>query len=143
MESWHVFGNHTFRKQCNMKKIFLLTGLALVFMSFTYQGETEAIVRAFKTANSEEVSKYFDDYVDIKLMDKAEVKNIGRNQAGLTLKAFFEENGIKGFEKASDRAIGNTMYMTGKLLNSGKGFGITILLKVKDGRHQIISVRIS
>ena len=126
-----------------MKKIFLLTGLAFVCMSFTYQGDSDAIVRAFKTANADEVSKYFDDFVDLKLMDKPEVKNLGRNQASLTLKAFFEENGIKGFEKASDRAIGTTMYMTGKLLNSGKGFGITILLKVKDGRHQIISVRIN
>jgi len=125
-----------------MKKIFLLTGLAFVFMSFTYQGDTEAIVRAFKTANAGEVSKYFDEFVDMKLMDKPEVKNIGRNQASLTLKAFFDENGIKGFEKASDRALGNTMYMTGKLLNSSKGLGITIMLKAKDGRYQIISVRI-
>ena len=126
-----------------MKKIFLLTGLAFVFMSFSYQADTESIVRAFKTANSDEVSRYFDDYVDMKLLDKPEVKNIGRNQAGLTLKAFFDENGINGFDKASDRAIGNTMYMTGKLLNNGKGFGITILLKLKDGKHQIISVRIN
>ena len=126
-----------------MKKIFLLTGLAFVFMSFIYQGDTDAIVRAFKTANAEAVSKYFDDYVDMKLIDKPEVKSLGRNQSSLTLKAFFEENGINGFEKASDRAIGNTMYMTGKLLNSGKGFGITILLKAKEGKYQIISVRIN
>jgi len=126
-----------------MKKIFLLTGLAFVFMSFTYQGDADAIVQAFKTANAGEVSKYFDDFVDLKLMDKPEVKNLGRNQASLTLKAFFEENGIKGFEKASDRAIGNTMYMTGKLLNNGKGLGVTILLKAKEGKHQIVSVRIN
>ena len=126
-----------------MKKIFLLISLALGAMSFTYQGDTDAIIQAFKNGNALEVSRYFDDYVDMKLMDKAEVKNIGRNQAGITLKAFFEENGIMGFEKASDREIGNTMYMTGKLQGTGRGYGITILLKVKDGKHQIISVRIN
>lgn len=126
-----------------MKKILVLTGLAFTFMSFTYQGDTEAIIQAFKSGNAAEVSKYFDDYVDMKLLDKPEVKNIGRNQAGITLKAFFEENSIRGFEKASDREIGNTMYMTGKLQGNGKAYGITILLKAKEGRHQIISLRIN
>ena len=112
-------------------------------MSFTYQGDTDAIIQAFKSGNATEVARYFDEYIDMKLLDKAEVKNMGRNQAGITLKAFFDENGIKGFEKASEREIGNTMYMTGKLQGSSKGYGITILLKAKDGRHQIISVRIN
>jgi hypothetical protein len=126
-----------------MKKIFLLTGLAFVLMSFSLQGDTDAIIQAFKSGNASEVAKYFDDYVDMKLLDKAEVKNIGRTQAGITLKAFFEENDIRGFEKISDREIGNTMYMTGKLQNGGKGYAITILLKLKDGKHQIITVRIN
>ena len=126
-----------------MKKIFLLTGLAFICMSFTYQSDTNAIIQAFKSGNASEVSKYFDDYVDMKLLDRPEVKNIGRTQAGITLKAFFEENGINGFEKVSDREIGNTMYMTGKLQNGGKGYAITILLKLKDGKHQIITVRIN
>ena len=126
-----------------MKKVFLLIGMALGFMSFTSQGDTDAIIQAFRSGNAMEVAKYFDDYVDMKLLDKAEVKNIGRNQASITLKTFFEKNGIKGFEKASDREIGNTMYMTGKLQGSGKAYGITILLKVRDGKHQIISVRIN
>ena len=126
-----------------MKKIFLLAGLTFVLASFAFQGDADLIVGAFKSGKAEEVSKYLDDYVDIKLLDKAEVKNIGHKQAGLTLKAFFEENGINGFEKASDRAIGNTMYITGKLLNNGKNFGITLLLKMKEGKYQIITLRIN
>lgn len=126
-----------------MKKMVFLAGLAIVLSSFSYQVDIEPIVRAFKTGNAEEVSKYFDDFVDMKLMDKPEVKNIGRNQANLTLKAFFEENEVKGFEKSSERAIGNTMYMTGKLTNKGKDFGITILMKVKEGKNWIVSIRIN
>ncbi|MCA6451055.1 MAG: DUF4783 domain-containing protein [Chitinophagaceae bacterium] len=126
-----------------MKKLLLLTGLVLGLMSFTAQGDVDAIVNAFKSADAGQVGNYFDDYVDIKLLDKDEVKNIGRNQATLTLKAFFAENGIKGFEKTSEREIGTTMYLAGKLLNNAKGHNITIMLKVKDGKRQIITLRIS
>lgn len=124
-----------------MKRILLLTGLALVFMSFNPQ--TDGIVQAFKSGSVEQVSPYFDDFVDLKLLDKDEVKNMGRNQATIMLKNFFAENQIKGFEKVSEREIGNTMYMTGKLQNNGKGFNITIMLKQKNGKHQIITIRIN
>ncbi len=126
-----------------MKRIFLLTGLALAFMSFNLQTGTEGIVQAFKSGSAEEVAKYFDDFVDLKLLDKDEVKNMGRNQATIMLKSFFSENGIKGFEKVSERELGATMYMTGKLQNGSKGFNITIMLKQKAGKHQIITIRIN
>ena len=128
---------------CVMKKIFLLISVALGLMSFRSQGGVDAIVNAFKSADATQVGNYFDDYVDIKLLDKDEVKNIGRNQATITLKAFMSENQIKGFEKVSERAIGNTMYLAGKLQNGGKGLNASIMLKMKDGKWQIITLRIS
>lgn len=128
---------------CIMKKIFLLISVALGLMSFKGQGGVDAIVNAFKSGDATQVGSYFDDYVDIKLLDKDEVKNIGRNQATITLKAFMSENQIKGFEKVSERAIGNTMYLAGKLQNGGKGLNASIMLKMKDGRWQIITLRIS
>jgi hypothetical protein len=127
-----------------MKKILILIAVSLGMMSFTeYQADTEGIVKALKSGSATEVSAYFDEFLDLKLLDKAEVKNMGRNQATITLKAFFDENNVKGFEKASDREIGNTMYMTGKLQGANKSYGITVLLKIKDGVHRIISIRIS
>jgi len=126
-----------------MKKIFILTILALFGMAFSPQNDIEAIKQAFKSGNADEVAKYFDDYVDIKLLDKDEVKNIGRNQASIALKSFFSENGVKGFLKISDREIGTTMYMTGKLLNGSKGYNITVMMKQKGGKHVIITIRIN
>ena len=127
-----------------MKKIFLYTGLIIGLLSFTTnQGDVDAIVNAFKSADAGQVGTFFDDFVDIKLLDKDEVKNIGRNQATITLKAFFADNGVKGFEKVSEREIGNTMYLAGKLITSGKASNITIMLKMKDGKRQIITLRIS
>ena len=126
-----------------MKKFFLFCGLVFGLMSFTYQNDTEAIVNAFKSHDAGQVGAFFDDFVDLKLMDKDEVKNIGRNQATITLKGFFAENKVSGFEKVSEREIGNTMYLAGKLLTDGKSMNVTILLKLKDGKRQIITLRVS
>lgn len=127
-----------------MKKIFLLISVALGLMSFRMQGSgVDAIVNAFKTGDASQVGSYFDDYIDIKLLDKDEVKNMGRNQATIALKTFMAENQVKGFEKISERAIGNTMYLAGKLQNGGKGLNATVMLKMKDGKWQIINLRIS
>lgn len=126
-----------------MKSFFLTLGLAFALMSFTFQAPTDAIVRSLKSASSEQVASHFDDFVDMKLLEKDEVRNMGRNQAALTLKNFFAEKNIKGFEKISEREIGSTMYMTGKLLNSDKGFNITVMLKQNGGQYKIVTLRIN
>jgi len=126
-----------------MKKIFLLAGLGMMLLSFTFQKDTDAIINALKAGNAESVASYFDSYIDLTLPGKDEIKNIGKNQAGITLKTFFDETGVKGFDLSSQRESGTTMYIAGKLQTKSKGFNITILLKNKDGKHQIISVRIN
>ena len=68
---------------------------------------------------------------------------MGRNQASIALKSFFAENGIRAFDKQSDRELGNTMYLTGKLQAGSKNYNITVMLKQKDNRYQIITIRIS
>jgi 2,3-bisphosphoglycerate-independent phosphoglycerate mutase len=93
--------------------------------------------------NADMVSNYFDKILDIKFPDKDEIKSIGKNQAGIAWKSFFDENNIKGFELSSQREMSGTMYIAGKLLNGGEGYKLSMMLKLKDGKHQIITVRIS
>lgn len=129
-----------------MKTFFLTIGLAILSMSFTLQGGIDHIVNAFKNVNTEEIGKQFDDFVDMKLLDKDEIKNISKNQATITLKTFFSEKNIKGFEKLSDREIGSTMYLAGKLITNDKNdkdYNITVLMKQSGGKYQIISIRIN
>jgi hypothetical protein len=126
-----------------MKYIFLLIALFVGTASFLIQPDTDAIVKAFKTADATEIGGYFDDFIDLKLLDKEEVKNMGRNQATIALKTFFDENHIKGFEKGSDREIGNTLYITGKLTSNAKSYNVTVMLKAKANKHQIITMRIN
>ncbi len=126
-----------------MKKLFLLFVIPLISLSFTMQVDNDGVVKALKTANVEQLANYFDSFIDLKLLEKDEVKNMGKNQATLALKAFFSDNNIKGFELTSQREMGNTMYMAGKLKNTGKGFNITIMLKKNDTKQDIISIRIN
>ncbi|WP_298410991.1 DUF4783 domain-containing protein [Hydrotalea sp.] len=126
-----------------MKKFLLLISLGVVMASFTVQSDVSEIVNALKSANAESVSGYFDSYIDLTLPGKEEVKNIGKNQAGIALRTFFNDAGIHGFDLTSQREAGTTMYMAGKLNGKNRGYNITLLLRNKDGHHQIISVRIN
>jgi hypothetical protein len=104
--------------------------------------DANSLVSALQSANAEQVSNYFDKMLDIKFPDKEEVKSIGKNQAGIALKSFFDNNNIKGFELSSQREMGGTMYIAGKLTNGGEGYKLSIMMKTKDGKPQIITIRI-
>ena len=125
-----------------MKKFLFI--ILLAFASFVAKAqETDNIINALKSANAEQVSDYFDKILDMKFPNKEEVKSIGKNQAGIALKSFFDNNNIKGFELSSQREMGGTMYIAGKLLNGSDGYKLSIMMRTKEGRPQIITVRIS
>jgi hypothetical protein len=125
-----------------MKNILFILLIATLTSSFV-QSDPDNVVKALKTANAVQISGYFDRILDIKFPDKDEIKSIGKNQAGIAFKSFFDENNISGFDLTSQRELGGTMYITGKLLNKDKGYNLTLMLKNKDGRPQIITVRIN
>ena len=125
-----------------MKKLLLI--LTIVFGTFAVHAQdANGVVSALKAGNAEQVSSYFDKILDIKFPDKDEVKSIGKNQASIALKSFFDNNKIKTFELSSQREMGGTMYVAGKLSNGSDGYKISIMLKTREGRPQIITIRIS
>ena len=125
-----------------MKKIILI--LLVVFAAFSVKAQdANSIINALKTGDADQVSSYFDKILDIKFPEKDEIKSIGKNQAGIALKSFFDSNNIKGFELSSQREMGGTMYIAGKLNNGAEGYKVSIMMKTKEGRPQIITVRIS
>ncbi len=126
-----------------MKRIFLSIILLGLSFSIMAQSETDAIVQSFKSANVDDIANHFDDFVDLKLLNKDEVKNMSKNQAAIALKAFFAENGIKGFDKVSEGGKGTLAYLIGKLTTNGKNYNITIQMKQKLAKMQVITLRIS
>ncbi len=125
-----------------MNRVVIIVFLAVISLSFRFQNESTPVVNALKSGNADAVSNFFDKILDIKFPEKDEIKSIGKNQAGIALKSFYDENNIKGFELSSQREMSGTMYIAGKLLNEGDGYKLTMMLKLKDGKHQIITVRI-
>jgi hypothetical protein len=125
-----------------MKKLLIM--LLVFSAAFTVKAqETTNVINALKTADAEQVSSYFDKILDIKFPEKDEIKSIGKNQAGIALKSFYNSNNINGFELSSQREMNGTMYIAGKLTNGNEGYKLSMMLKYKDGKPQIITVRIS
>ncbi len=125
-----------------MKRFLFI--LIVFFAAFSVKAQdANEIVTALKSGNADKVSSYFDKILDIKFPDKDEVKSIGKNQAGIALKSFFDHNKIKGFELSSQREMGGTMYIAGKLTNGSDGYKLSMMMRTKDGSPQIITVRIS
>lgn len=126
-----------------MKKLLLLISLSVATMSFTFPDGTTQIVNALKRGDANEVASYFDNLIDLKLPEKDELKNVSKNQASITLKEFFDQNRVTGFDLTSQRELSGTMYITGKLATSAKNYGITVLMKARGDKIYIITVRIS
>ncbi len=123
-----------------MKRFLLLAFISTLLFSFRLQNDE--VIRAFQNADAEQVAQHFDSFIDLKLPDKEEIKNMGKNQASIALKTFFQESKINGFEVASQREMGGTRYIAGKLQNGGKGYNITIMLKKQGDKYQIMTIRI-
>ncbi len=126
-----------------MKKFLLFAFVISGLMSFSTKSDTVDVIKALKSGSAEQVSNYFDNFIDLKLPEKDEVKNMGKNQAGFALKSFYSDNGIKNFDLSSQREMGSTMYIAGKLTNGGKGFNITVMLKKQNDKYEIITIRIN
>jgi hypothetical protein len=126
-----------------MKKFILLLGLVVFSTIHAIAGDSDNIVNALKEGNATQFSSYFDNFIDLKLPEKDEIKNVGKTQATITMKNFFNENNIKGFDLSSQREMNGTMYITGKLQGSSKDYNITMLMKVKGDKLSIITIRIN
>ena len=126
-----------------MKKIMVMVGLVVGLSAYQTVADSDNIVNALKQGNASQLSNYFDNFIDLKLPEKDEVKNMGRTQAGITVKSFFGDNNIKGFDLTSQREMGGTKYITGKLQGDAKDYNITMLMKVKADKLSIITIRVN
>ncbi len=126
-----------------MKKILLIVGFAITLMSFRQAASIDDVANALKSNDVATFNGYFDNSLDITLPDKGELKNIDKGQAGNSVKSFFDKNSVKGFSLTSQRAMGGTMYLTGKLTGGAKEYNITVMMKQKDNKVTIITVRIN
>jgi hypothetical protein len=123
----------------------LLVVLALLHCSFDVkaQNDAELLVQHLQTGNFNALQLFWDNQVESSILDKVAAKPLNAQQANETLQAFFNQKNIIGFEKSAERKLGNTLYLTGKLLSSQQKYNLTLLLQYTKKGFVIVSMRVN
>ncbi len=125
-----------------MKPLFttLLLGAMLVLSSFTVQeGSIDEVIGALRTGSSAELSKYFDDKVELTLPDKSD--SYSKAQAQLIVKDFFGNNGVRGFDLKHKGDSPGGHFCIGTLQTSTGNFRTNVFMKMKNGREVVKEIR--
>lgn len=107
------------------------------------QDNTNAIATAIKGGNARELSKFFNDDVDMKIIDKEEVYS--KAQAELILKNFFAKHPVKSYtvkHTSAPNAKNGSQYVIGTLETTNGKFRTYFLLKTSGTQQQIQQFRI-
>jgi len=124
-------------------KTLLIISFLFSFTSGFAQNETEAIIQNIQTANFNNLIGNWDDQVEVNIIDQTNQKAMSPMEANNQLRNFFNKNNIIGFDKNAERKLGNTIYVTGKLIAGQNKYSLTLLLQNTKKGVVIVSVRIS
>lgn len=126
-----------------MKKIlaFLFISISTLSVAFAQSGKDD-LITALKKADSEQFVRFFDNTLDVKLPNSDEMKGVQKAQASSTIKSFFSTNNITALEVTSQRELGGTMYVTGKLQGTAT-YNLTVMAKSTGDKVSIITIRIN
>lgn len=126
-----------------IRKTILLIGFLFSFNSIFAQNETETLVQNIQTANFANILSFWDEQVEVNILDQIAQKQMSASEANNQLRSFFNTKNVLGFEKTAERKLGNTIYVTGKLLADKNKYSLTLLLQSTKKGLVIVSVRIS
>jgi hypothetical protein len=126
-----------------VKQILLILLFALLSNSVNAQNDTESLVQNLQTSNFNNLRLYWDNQVEASLPDLMEQKQFNAIEANDLLRQFFNKNNIIGFEKNGERKVGNTIYLTGKLISGTTKYNLTLLLQESKKGVTIVSVRVN
>ena len=125
-----------------MKRFFTLLILPLLFSAavFAQQAELDSIIAGLRTGNAEELSKYFDNSVELTLPDKS--NSYSKSQATLVLKNFFSNIQVKRFDIIHKGVNTGAQYCIGILVTKSGEFRATIFLKQKGDTQVLQEIRL-
>ena len=125
------------------RKYLLIISFLFSFSSLFAQNDTENLVQILQTASFNNLLPYWSQEVEVNIIQQINQKQLNANAANEQIQAFFNKQNIVGFEKTAERKLGNTIYVTGKLISSQKKYSLTLLLEINKKGFEIVSVRIS
>jgi hypothetical protein len=120
----------------NYLGLILLT-CAFFFSSFSNRlgkgMEIEDIAIAMKSGNAAQLSRYFDNRVDITLPDKSD--NYSRAQAEMVIRDFFTNNNVRNFEIKYKGENSGSKYCIGTLETKNGNYRTNLFLKQKNDKQ--------
>ena len=125
-----------------MKPLFttLMLGTVMLLSSFKLQnGSIDEVIGALRVGSSAELSKYFDDNVELTTPDKKD--SYSKAQAQLIVKDFFGNNGVKGFELKHKGDSPGGHYCIGTLQTNAGNFRTNVFMKAKNGKEEVKEIR--
>jgi len=125
-----------------MKKFFTLSLLSLTILlsGFSQNSTIDGAISALQSGSAAELSKYFDNNVELTLPEKSD--SYSKAQAQLILRDFFANNGVKGFEvkhKSDNDQRG--AYFIGNLLSKSGKYRTTVYMRAKGDKQVVKEIK--
>ena len=127
-----------------MKRISLvLLSLSVLFFSSFCRSDVfsnktvdiDAVILALNAGNAAQLSKFFDNRIDIGLPDKSD--NYSRTQAEMIIREFFSNNGVRNFEIKHKSEKAGSNYCVGTLKTKSGDFRTTVFMKQKGDKQYL------
>ena len=120
---------------------FLATSL-LLLSSFTQPDAIDGVIGALRSGDAPELSKYFDDNVELSLPVKSD--SYSKAQAQVIIKDFFANNSVKTFDlKHKGDSPGGGHYCIGTLQTKTGNFRVHVFMKAKGNKEVLKEIRFS
>lgn len=111
----------------------------MALSSFGQQGSIDEVIGALRSGNASELSKYFDDNVELTLPVKSD--SYSKAQAQLILKDFFANNDVTGFELKHKGDSPGGHYCIGTLQTKSGNFRAHVFMKSKGNKEVVKEIR--
>jgi len=118
-----------------MSAILLLSSFTTYTSGKTTGMEMEDIVVALKSGNATNLSRYFDNRIDLTLPDKSD--NYSRTQAEMILRNFFTNAAVRNFEIKYKGDNNGARYCIGTLKTKSGDYRTRLFMKNK-GDKQVV-----
>jgi hypothetical protein len=123
-------------------KTLVFIGIITGISAFNYQTIPDEIYSAIKAGNSKELAKFFNNNIDLVILDKEGIYS--KSQAELILKDFFVKNTVNpanGFIKLHEGGK-DSKFIIGTLYTNKGQFRVYLLMKTISGSFAIHQFRI-
>jgi hypothetical protein len=121
-----------------MKHLLKYTLVIFLFVLSSFVSIDE-VVSAIKGGNASQLSKYFDNMIEINLPDKS--NTYSKKQGELVLKDFFNSNGVKSFDVVHRGENAGAQFIIGTLSTKNGDYRTTLYMKQKGDKELLQELR--